>query len=176
MRQRLRDRFSGGVSRYVSGDGKLGVHQFASQPAIEHPDLPQFTGKDAIVDQDLVGQQLDYVKEMGVGADFVAIASRTPPSDIHWLTKEEIVSTNCAKVIDNPLVDQPTVSSPSPPENSGSSSPSRPPIPAPDELPGAARSALLVAAANDLQHPIVTLGSAVWSTIPPAPGSLRQSR
>jgi hypothetical protein len=61
--------FLGGVSRYVSGDGKLGVHQFASQPAIEHPDSPQFTGKDAIIDQDLVGQTLDYVKEMGVDAD-----------------------------------------------------------------------------------------------------------
>jgi hypothetical protein len=165
--------FMGGVSRYVSGDGKLGVHQFASLPAIEHPDRPQFTGKDVVVDQDLVGQLLDYAKEMGVSADVIAIASRTPPSDIHWLTKEEIVSTNSAKVFENPA-EQRTVSSPSPPAISGSSSASPPPIPAPDggaggTLPGAA-SALLVATADDPQHPIVTLGTTVWSTIPPAPG------
>ena len=158
--------FIGGVSRYVSGDGKLGVHQFASLPAIEQPDRPQFTGKDVVVEQDLVGQLLDYAKEMGVSADVIAIASRTPPSDIHWLTKEEIVSTNSANVIENPA-EQPTVSSPSPPAILGSSS-APPPIPAPDA--GAARSALLVATADDPQHPIVTLGTAVWSTIPPAPG------
>jgi hypothetical protein len=167
--------FLGGVSRYVSGDGKLGVHQFASQPAIEHPDSPQFTGKDAIVDQDLVGQLLDYVKEMGVDADVVAIASRTPPSDIHWLTKEEIVSTNCAKVIDNPLLDRPTVSSPRPPEILGPSSPSRPGVPAPNQgvggtLSAAAKSALLVASADNPDKPVVSLGSTVWSTIPPSPG------
>ena len=167
--------FLGGISRYVSGGGKLGVHQFASQPAIEHPDSPQFTGKDAIVDQDLVGQLLDYVKEMGVGADVVAIASRTPPSAVHWLTKEEIVSTNCAKVSNKPLLDQSTVSSPRPPEISGPSSPSPPPIPAPDggaggtTLPAAAHSALLVATADNPQKPAVSL-STVWSVIPAAPG------
>jgi hypothetical protein len=166
--------FLGGVSRYVSGGGKLGVHQFASQPAIEHPDSPQFTGKDAIIDQDLVGQLLDYVKEMGVDSDVVAIASRTQPTDIHWLTKDEIVSTNCSKVTDSPLLDQATVSSPRPPEISGPSSPSRPGIPAPDlgageTLSAAAKSALLVASADNPQNPVVSLGSTVWSLIPAAP-------
>jgi hypothetical protein len=161
--------FMGGVSRYVSGDGKLGVHQFASLPAIEHPDMQQFTGKDVVVEQDLVGQLLDYAKEMGVSADVIAIASRTPPSDIHWLTREEITSTNCAEVIGNPPR-RPIISSPGPPANSGSSSPSATPHGGNAALPGAARAAMLIASPDNPQKPVVNLGSTVWSTIPPAPG------
>jgi hypothetical protein len=45
--------------------------------------------------------------------------------------------------------------------------------PAPDAsslaLPGTARAAMLIAS-NDPQHPVVILGSTVWSTIPPVPG------
>jgi hypothetical protein len=36
--------------------------------------------------------------------------------------------------------------------------------------PGAARAAMLVTTADDPQHPVINLGSTVWSTIPPAPG------
>jgi TPR repeat protein len=96
---------------------------------------------------------------------------------------------------DNPL-EQPTVSSPRPPEISGSSSPSRPPIPAAGEpqggqsppqsgqepanpapeakngtfLPSAARAAMLIATPDNPQKPVVNLGSTVWSTILAAPG------
>ena len=61
---------------------------------------------------------------------------------------------------------QPTVSSPSQPTISGSSSPPPQLIPTADGLPVRARSAMLVATADDPQHPIVTLGTAVWSTMP----------
>ena len=64
----------------------------------------------------------------------------------------------------------PSVSSPSAPAISGSSSPPAQPILATDGLPSWARSAMLVATGDDPQHPIVTLGTAVWSLIPPATG------
>ena len=66
--------------------------------------------------------------------------------------------------------EQPSVSSPSAPTISGSSSPPPQPIPATDGLPSWAKSAMLVATGDDPQHPIVTLGTAVWSLIPPATG------
>ena len=93
-------------------------------------------------------------------------------------------------LIDNPL-EQPTASSPRPPEISGSSSPSRPPISAVGgpqgsrgeqptgaagtqttpaaPAPSAGRAAMLVASADNPQKPAVSLGSTVWSLIPPAP-------
>ena len=37
-------------------------------------------------------------------------------------------------------------------------------------LPGGARAAMLIASPDNPQKPITNLGSAVWSTIPPAPG------
>ena len=37
-------------------------------------------------------------------------------------------------------------------------------------LPGVARAAMLIASPDNPQKPISNLGSAVWSTIPPAPG------
>jgi hypothetical protein len=37
-------------------------------------------------------------------------------------------------------------------------------------LPSAARAAMLIASPDNPQKPVVNLGSAVWSTIPPAPG------
>ena len=46
-------------------------------------------------------------------------------------------------------------------------------------LLGTARAAMLIAS-NDPQHPVVSVGSTVWSTIPPVPGrppgALRRSR
>ena len=87
-----------------------------------------------------------------------------------------LFSLTVAKVIDNSRLDQPTVSSPRPPENSGPSSPSQPPIPAPQAptapaapAPSAGRAAMLVASADNPQKPVVSLGSTVWSLIPPGP-------
>ena len=37
-------------------------------------------------------------------------------------------------------------------------------------LPGAARAAMLIATPDNPQKPVTSLGSTVWSTIPPAPG------
>jgi hypothetical protein len=71
-------------------------------------------------------------------------------------------------------------SSPSPatgPQAGQSSAPgaAAPPIPAPETpsapaAPPAGRAAMLVASADNPQKPAVSLGSTVWSLIPPAPG------
>jgi DnaJ domain/MORN repeat len=123
-----------------------------------------------------------------------------------------LFSLTIAKIIDNSRLDQPTVSSPRPPESSGLSSPSQPATPAPvkeegrhprslrlgakartgepaplprgyftqnlnywPEAPSApaapppGRAAMLVASADNPQKPVVSLGSTVWSLIPPVP-------
>jgi hypothetical protein len=63
-------------------------------------------------------------------------------------------------------------------DRAASESPAGPPMARPAEeapnantsaAPGAARAAMLIASDNP-QHPVVSLGSALWSIIPPAPG------
>jgi DnaJ domain len=100
-----------------------------------------------------------------------------------WVVISLFILTT-AKVIHNPLLDLPKLSSPRLAGTSGASSPSPLPIPAADggagnaalpsagnaALPSAARAAMLIAPPDDPEKPVVNLGEAVWSTIPPTPG------
>jgi hypothetical protein len=96
--------FVGGISRYVSEHtppdevgfrdlGKLGVHQFYDRAALIDPEALSRTGTDAIVDQFIVAHLLRHVDRMGVSAELLQLASETLPTDMHYLTEEELTRT-----------------------------------------------------------------------------------
>jgi hypothetical protein len=171
--------FMGGVTRFVARDGKLGVHQFASPPTIKIPDSAKFPGQDVVAGQDLVGQLLDYAKEMGVSTDIIAIASRTPPSDIHWLSPEDIASSNLGEIVSNAapepnfaLRSTPSGTQPMPPPSETPivprfvSTPPAQPITLSKSTLKTVRAAMLFSVANDPKNPLVSPGTAVWSMTP----------
>ncbi|MFG6080337.1 hypothetical protein ACEUZ9_000887 [Paracoccus litorisediminis] len=96
--------FFGGIVRYASSQtpseqigyqqiGRLAAHQFYNQDALIDPDALTRTANDAIADQLIVAHLLTYLGEMGVSAEFLQIASRTPPAELHYLTEEEVLAT-----------------------------------------------------------------------------------
>ena len=97
--------FLGGVERYATPNvsfervgfqliGRIGVHQFYSGWALTDPDRKVFSAKDASADQQIVSLLLAYLKEMNVSAEVLQLASSTDPSEMHWMTPEELRATN----------------------------------------------------------------------------------
>lgn len=82
----------GGVNRVVTKQAQYGVHQFSFDAASADPDKPMFTARDVEAHQAMVGDLADYADSMGVDPRVVVLASRTPPSSLTFLTREQLVS------------------------------------------------------------------------------------
>jgi hypothetical protein len=93
----------GGVNRVVTREGRYGVHQFSFEVASLEPEKPVFTAKDVEQHQNMVGELADYADSMGVDPRVVIVASRTPPSGMTFLTREQLVGYN----VDNVPTDEP---------------------------------------------------------------------
>lgn len=96
--------FIGGVNRYVSENtppdevgfrdlGKLGVHQFYDSKALDEPEVLSRSAKDAILDQFLISLLLRHLDQMGVSAEILQLSSQTLPTDMHYLTEDELTRT-----------------------------------------------------------------------------------
>jgi hypothetical protein len=96
--------FIGGVNRYASKNtppdevgfrdlGQLGVHQFYDAEALDDPEVLSRSAKDAIFDQLLISRLLRHLNQMGVSAELLQLASQTPPTDMHFLTEDELTRT-----------------------------------------------------------------------------------
>lgn len=81
--------FIGGVERY-SNSGKLGVHQFYQEMFLKNPSEKAFNALDMSSQQLVSAILIDYAFRMGVDPRFVAIASATPPDQMHFLETEEL--------------------------------------------------------------------------------------
>ncbi len=93
----------GGVNRVVTREGRYGVHQFSFSDASADPDKPVFTAKDVETHQAMVGELADYADSMGVDPRVVAVASRTPPASMTFLSRQQLVDFR----IDNVPTDAP---------------------------------------------------------------------
>jgi hypothetical protein len=81
--------FLGGTRRSIASGSEYGVHQFYDKNAIANPDLKVFSALDVSNNQLISGLVLEYVTRMGADAAVVALASKTPPSDMRVLSAEE---------------------------------------------------------------------------------------
>lgn len=103
--------FAGGVSRFASKEtppnqigfqliGELGVHQFYDPISTRDRAALSASGEDRIRDQRTVALLLAFLSDMRVSAELLQLASQTDPSDMHFLTEEELRRTK----IDNRMV------------------------------------------------------------------------
>ncbi len=81
--------FLGGVNRDTSG-GDVGVHQFYQDIALKNPSAKIFDAIDLSTQQMVSAMLIEYVHRMGIDPRFVSIASNVAPSQIHWLTAEQV--------------------------------------------------------------------------------------
>lgn len=72
--------FVGGLTRSL-GMGKLGVHQFFTR---------EYQNIGTVDTQMMMGQILLHLLAMEVDTEILSIASRTPPTSMHYLTPEEL--------------------------------------------------------------------------------------
>jgi hypothetical protein len=83
--------FMGGVTRQAA-PMTLGVHQ------VSFSNGPQLSGvATAMVSQVSVSELLTYAKEMGVDSEVIAIASATPPNEMHYFGATELAVLNLNK-------------------------------------------------------------------------------
>jgi hypothetical protein len=90
--------FIGGTERYTEA-GRLGVHQFYNQLSLNDPSQRLFNALDMSAQQTVSAILIDYAFRMGVDPRFIALASATPPNQMHYLNKEELETL---KVVWNP--------------------------------------------------------------------------
>jgi len=91
----------GGVERAIGAErSRVGVHQFYDSRALSDLDAFQFSAKDTMVQQALMGVLVAYVKGMGIDTDILFRAAMIPPTSIQWLTPEEIVTFNLDNMTD----------------------------------------------------------------------------
>jgi hypothetical protein len=92
--------FIGGVTRWaVSTDqivvdkrGRLGVHQFTSDESFSRLDIGQL--KTILsASQVINGVLVEYLDRMGVSTELLAIAAKSTPNELHWLTDDELKGT-----------------------------------------------------------------------------------
>jgi hypothetical protein len=83
--------FIGGVERYANG-GELGVHQFYQEISLKNPSEKMFNALDLSNEQMVGAILIDYAFRMGVDPRFIAMASSTPPNQMHFFDKEELES------------------------------------------------------------------------------------
>lgn len=80
--------FLGGVTRWT--EGKYGVHQFYA-PLLLEKELKEQNLEKGSSDQQIVGLLTVFAKSMGIDTDLIFIASSTPPSEVYWLSKSELL-------------------------------------------------------------------------------------
>jgi len=96
--------FAGGVERYATSNvrpervgfqkiGRIGVHQFYNPIAMNSPDKKVLSANDAIEDQRIISLLLSYLKEMDISAEMLQLATSTDPSEMHWMSVEELRAT-----------------------------------------------------------------------------------
>lgn len=86
--------FLGGASRGLSGGSALGVHQFFSKDDFVNPLAKTRMKLERFVDQYVMSKLGRYVEDMGVSARFLEAASKTFPTKMHVLTKQELEAWN----------------------------------------------------------------------------------
>ncbi len=80
----------GGINRTMVSPGRIGVHQFYRSEAMQDPSKPQFTAADLMAQQRQFGLLQTYVSDMGVDPAVLGLAMTTLPTDMRFLTDEEL--------------------------------------------------------------------------------------
>lgn len=70
--------------------GDVGVHQFYRDIALRDPSAKIFDAVDLSSQQFVSAMLIEYVYRMGVDPRFVSIASNVAPTEIHWLTPDQV--------------------------------------------------------------------------------------
>jgi hypothetical protein len=83
--------FIGGFERHAEAD-RLGIHQFYQEMSLKNPSEKLFDALDMSTQQMVGAILIDYAFRMDVDPRFIAIASATPPNQMHFLSKEEMDS------------------------------------------------------------------------------------
>lgn len=81
--------FLGGVERRADA-GTLGIHQFYNEVALQKPDEPIYSALDLSTNQILSALLINYAVEMGVDSRFVSKASSILPTNMHFLSDQEL--------------------------------------------------------------------------------------
>ena len=87
--------FLGGESRYATA-GEVGVHQFFQEAALSNPSNKAYDAFDLSEQQFISAVLIDYVFRMGVDPRFASISAATPPSQIKFLSTDELVELKVA--------------------------------------------------------------------------------
>lgn len=87
--------FLGGVSRDTKG-GEIGVHQFYRDIALKDPSAKVFDAVDLSSQQLVSAMLIEYVHRMGIDPRFVSVASNVAPTDIEWLSLEQVSTLKVA--------------------------------------------------------------------------------
>ena len=82
--------YAGGAQRFAVAGSWLGVHQFAQ--------VGRGGGDPLGRAQSVVADILSYLDDMGVSSKLLEIASKVPPTGVHWLSDEEVGATGVATV------------------------------------------------------------------------------
>lgn len=88
----------GGVNRVVTKDTQYGIHQISFTGPETDPNAPIFSPSFMVDFQKSIATLQDYVDEMGVNPRIIGLASKTPPDDIDWLTREELIAMKIENV------------------------------------------------------------------------------
>lgn len=87
--------FLGGVQRRViDNNPKVGIHRFYYGQAVIQPQLKQFSGMDMDDTQRLMAGLLLYTNEMGVDPRLIALSIQAGPSQMRWLSTDELREFN----------------------------------------------------------------------------------
>lgn len=88
----------GGVNRVVTKGTQYGIHQISFTGPDVDPNAPVFSPSFMVSFQKDIANLQDYVDEMGVDPRIIGLASRTPPDDIDWLTRDELIAMRVENV------------------------------------------------------------------------------
>lgn len=80
------DVLAGGVSRYITPDARIGIHQSSA---------PRNVGSHNTGQSYVAGSAL-YLREMGVDPEVALAAASVPPNMIYWFTTSEAIKTGLA--------------------------------------------------------------------------------
>lgn len=83
--------FIGGKDRYADS-GKIGVHQFYTDAAIERPEDMIFTALDLSTNQYIEALLMEYAIEMNVDYRFVLKAAATSPASMYYFNTQELTA------------------------------------------------------------------------------------
>lgn len=88
----------GGVNRVVTKGTQFGIHQISFTGPEISSDAAIFSPAFLVEFQKDIAKLQDYVDAMGVNPRIIGLASKTPPNDIDWLSRDELVGLNVENV------------------------------------------------------------------------------